>query len=161
MKSLAILTAASLVFITLAASAAERAPAPEARNLTGSFAEAGLAIDRLQVYEIGGIVLIRGRAYSKADSEQADRVAQALGYNRIANLVEVIPPPDDRAIERRAERELTIHRSLDGCRFKVDARQGVVHVAGTVHYELQKDMAIHLLRNIDGVREVRSELNRD
>ena len=100
---------------------------------------------------------MRGRAYSKSSAEEAGRYAQSLGYNRVANLIQVVDPPNDAAIERTAERELTIHHSLNSCRFKVDSRVGVVNVAGTVQDELQKDTALQLLRNIAGVREVRSE----
>lgn len=72
----------------------------------------------------------------------------------------VVPPPDDTAIERLAERELTRHRSLDGCSFRIDSDRGVVRVAGTVRNDQQKDYAIELLRGINGVREVHSDLQR-
>lgn len=152
------LTAACLTLFTAVASPAadRRAPTPQPKNLTAEFVNGGFNLDRLQVYEIGGVVLIRGRADSKLEAESAGRFAQSLGYQRVANLIQVIEPPNDATIERTAEYELTNRRTLDGCRFTVDSSQGVVRVAGTVQHELQKDMALHLLRNIDGVREVRS-----
>ncbi|HVR38154.1 MAG TPA: BON domain-containing protein [Thermoanaerobaculia bacterium] len=131
-----------------------------AKDITEQFKAAGLAIDKLQVYEIGGVVLIRGYAKDSLAAAAAGAYAQTLGYKRVANLVTTFEPPDDLVIERLAERELTVHRSLDGCRFHVDSRQGVLHINGSVQYELQKDVAIQLLRNIDGVREVRSTLVR-
>ena len=124
-------------------------------GIDAEFVNGGFNLDRLQVYEIGGVVLIRGRAYSKLEAEDAGRFAQSLGYQRVANLIQVIEPPNDEAIERIAEYELAYRRTLDGCRFTVDSNQGVVRVAGTVQHELQKDMALQLLRNIEGVREVR------
>jgi len=117
----------------------------------------GINLDGLQVYEIGGIVLIRGRAYSKSEAEAAGRFAQSLGYSRVANLIQVVKPPDDVAIVRTAERELTIYRALEGCRFKVDSKLGVVRVAGTVQHDMQRDMALQIVRNIEGVRQVRAE----
>lgn len=133
---------------------------PQARDLTQAFLDGGVAVDRLQVVEIGGIVVIRGRTADKAAAEQAGVLAASLGYSRVANLVQIAAPADDARIQRAAERELTLHRSLDGCRFRVKSEGGVVHIAGNVQHELQKDMAVHLLRNIDGVREVRSDLQR-
>ena len=112
----------------------------------------------MQVSEVGGIVVIRGRTLDRAKAESAGRIAQSLGYARVANLVQITEPADDAAIQRRAERELAIHRSLDGCSFRVESQQGVVRIAGRVHSELQKDVAVQLLRNVDGVREVHSSL---
>ncbi|HEY3055494.1 MAG TPA: BON domain-containing protein [Thermoanaerobaculia bacterium] len=148
------------LLLATAVIAAKPASAPQPTDLTPQFRAAGLAIDRLQAFEIGGVVVIRGRSLDRNVAEDAGRFAQSLGYTRIANLVQVIPPPDDAAIERRAERELSTHRSLDGCTFQVDSDNGIVRVAGHVQHELQKDYAIELLRNIDGVREVHADLQR-
>lgn len=131
---------------------------PQAVDLTPQFRSAGLAIDGLRAFAIGGVVVIRGRVYDRSVAEDAGRLAQSLGYSRVANLVQVKSPPDDAAIERYAERELTIHRSLDGCTFHVDSDRGILNVNGTVQNDVQKDVAIQLLRNIDGVREVHAEL---
>ena len=136
------------------------AATPQATDLTASFRPSNPQIEKLQVFEVGGIVVIRGRAADRATAEAAGRYALTLGYNRVANLVQVIEAPDDAAIQRRAERALSIHRSLDGCSFQIDSDQGVVRVAGRVSHELQKDVAAQLLRNIDGVREVRLDLQR-
>lgn len=151
--------AAILIAITTPAISAPAAT-PQANDLTAAFQQAGLDVDRLQAFEIGGIVVIRGRAATKAGAEEAALVAQRLGYARVANLVQVIDAPDDRAIERQAEMELTTHRSLDGCKFRIDSEKGVLTVGGSVQHELQKDVAIQLLRTIDGVREVRTDLTR-
>ena len=152
-------TLAAAVFAAFTTLAAEAAP--QARNLTPAFVEAGVAINRLQVYEVGGVVVIRGRARNEAQRATAASVAQKMGFTRVANLVQVIEPPDDADIERLAERELTVHRGLDGCTFSVDSDGGVVHVAGIVRHELQKDMALAVLRNIDGVQAVQTSLSLD
>ena len=154
-----------LTFILLlpgAASAATRTAPPEPANLTPAFVSAGFsAIDRLQVFEIGGVVLIRGRAYDKLTAEAAGRHALHLGYTRVANLIQIMEPPDDRAIERTVERELTIYRALDGCKFRVASDKGVVRLAGKVQHDQQKDVAMQIVRNIEGVREVQATLERD
>lgn len=149
----------ALFLVTLLAQTVEAAPA-EPTDLTPTFQAAGVAIDRLQVFEIGGVVIIRGRTYDKADAEEASRLAKQLGYTRVANLVQILQQPDDDAIERVAQLELTMHPALDGTRLRVRSQRGVVSVAGRVTHELQKDVAVALLRSIEGVREVRASLTR-
>jgi osmotically-inducible protein OsmY len=151
--------AAAIALILAISPVAMAADAPEAVDLTQTFRSAGAVLDRLQVYEISGIVIIRGRAADKAQAEELSRVAQSLGYSRVANLVQ-ITENRDAGITRRAEFELTANRSLDGCKFRVSADQGKVKVAGLVRHELQKDVAAQVLRNIDGIRSVEFSLTR-
>jgi osmotically-inducible protein OsmY len=151
--------AAVIALIVAISPVAMAADAPEAVDLTQTFRSAGAVLDRLQVYEISGIVIIRGRAADKAQAEELSRVAQTLGYTRVANLVQ-ITENRDAEITRRAEFELTAHRSLDGCKFHVSSEQGKVRVAGLVRHELQKDVAAQVLRNIDGIRSVEFQLTR-
>jgi osmotically-inducible protein OsmY len=132
---------------------------PAGTDLTPLFRDAGVAVDRLQVFEIAGIVLIRGRAASEADAEQLGRHAKGLGYERVANLVQIVRH-DDQAIVRAAEMELARHRALDGCRFSVESHKGVIRVAGWVQHELQKDVAVQVLRSIDGVQSVETQLQK-
>jgi osmotically-inducible protein OsmY len=99
-------------------------------------------------------VVIRGRTDDRAAAEQAATLAQGLGYARVANLIQVLVPADDTAIERLAERQLGLSRSLDGCQIHVDSDNGVVRLNGTVRSELQKDVAIQLVRTIYGVKSV-------
>lgn len=154
--------AAVLIALTLTVPYATAGPVstPQANDVTRAFRDAGVTLDRLQVFEIGGIVVIRGRADEKVQAEEVGLVALQLGYARVANLIQIVEAPDDAAIERKAEVALTVNRSMDGCRLSVDSRKGVLHVNGQVKHELQKDVAVQLLRNIRGVREVRLELVR-
>jgi osmotically-inducible protein OsmY len=155
-----ILKAAAIVSILFVLSpVAIAANAPETVDLTNAFRTAGATVDRLQVYEIAGIVIIRGRAADKAQAEDLNRLATSLGYARVANLVQIVQDRDDE-ITRKAEVELTVHRSLDGCRFSVTSDNGVVRVAGQVRHELQKDAVAQVLRNIDGVRSIEINLTR-
>lgn len=147
--------AAILIALTPAALAA----APQANDITNQFRAAGAIVDRLQVAEISGIVIIRGRVADKAQAELLGNYATTLGYQRVANLVQIVPN-NDAELTRRAERELTIHRSLDGCRFTVSSDNGVVHLAGSVRHELQKDVASQVLRGITGVKSVEMSLDR-
>ena len=151
--------AVAISAILMALTPASLAATPQVTDLTNTFRGAGAAIDRLQVVEIAGIVIIRGRAADKAQAEAVGLHAQNLGYTRVANLIQ-IATHDDAEIARAVERELSVHRALDGCQFRVTSDQGVVHVAGRVRHELQKDVAAQVLRSIDGVRSVEMNLNR-
>lgn len=133
---------------------------PATRDLTQQFAAAGVAVDGLRVVEVGGIVVLRGRTTDAGTAQQAATIAQSLGYARVANLIQVADAPDDARITRDAERQLAVHRGLDGTQIAVDSTNGVVRLRGKVSSELQKDMAVTLVRNIDGVRAVQVALDR-
>lgn len=155
-------TSATLLFATfISFPVSATAAVPKVQDLTASFRAAGTKIERLRVYEVGGVVVIRGKAYNEIEKAEVAETAARLGHGRVANLVIIAPAPDDAAIERRAERELSVHRGLDGCTFSVDSNGGVLLVAGRVKYELQKDMALAVLRSIHGVRSVETSLVRE
>jgi hypothetical protein len=152
-------SAVAIAVLTIAFSPVATAAVPEARDLTPSFIQAGASIDRLQVFEIAGIVIIRGRAADKTQAEEVGKLALSLGYERVANLTQVVENRDAE-LARVAERELTVNRSLDGCKFRVTSDQGIIRVAGEVKHELQKDVAMQVLRNIDGAKSIEMTLNR-
>jgi osmotically-inducible protein OsmY len=143
------------MFLTVIAPAAFAA-APPTTDLTDTFRGAGAVVNSLQVYELAGIVIIRGSA-DKAQAEILSNYARSLGYQRVANLIQTVQT-DDAGIARRAEVALAEHRSLEGCRFHLRSEQGVVHIGGQVVHELQKDVALQVLRGVDGVRKVEMNL---
>jgi osmotically-inducible protein OsmY len=147
------------VAVLLIAGTTVWAATPQTTDLTNEFRVAGAAVDRLQVYEIAGIVIIRGRAIDKADAEALNQYAQTLGYARVANLIQIVKH-EDALIARKAERELSVHRALDGCHFRVSSDRGVVKLSGSVAHELQKDVAAQVLRSIDGVQSVQVTLEK-
>lgn len=153
-----ILPAAFAAFLLLAGLPADAAEAG-VKDVTDVFA-CGAPVDSLKAVEVGGILVLRGSVADPSSAESVVRYAHSLGYKRIANLISVDGRSDDAALERRAEREFSRHRSLDGCRITLASRGGVVHIGGRVRYEMQKDVAVQLLRNLDGVKEVRSDLGR-
>ena len=129
-------------------------------NLTPAFVAQGVHVPGLYVVEVGGIVVIRGRVSDASQAATATTVANSLGYTRVANLIQVEAPIDDAMLQRRVERELMVHRALDGCKLTVTSQDGVVKLQGRVAQELQKDVAVQLVRNVDGVRSVQSDLQR-
>jgi len=144
---------AALLLITIPAEADSTAVV----DLTSQFQGSGLNVDGLRAVEVGGIVVLRGRTTDAAMAKSAGVFAQNLGYSRVANLIQVVPPADDAAITRVAERQLAMRRSLDGCSFHIDSTAGVLTVGGKVSHELQKDIAMGVLLKIDGVRAVKAD----
>lgn len=125
---------------------------PQAIDLTETFRGANAAVKNLQVYEIAGIVIIRGTA-DKTQATILSDFAKTHGYARVANLIQTVQN-NDAELTRKAEVALSIHRALDGCHFAVRTSQGVVHVGGQVQHELQKDVALQVVRGISGVERV-------
>lgn len=159
--SAALYAALTLAILTPSSLSAKTTAQPKTTDITASVVgQSPLAIDELRIVEIGGIVVIRGRADSAAKAEAANVAVKQMGYERVANLVQIVETPDDDAIERRAERALAAQRSLDGCDFQLDSQGGVLRVAGRVQYELQKDMASQILRSVEGVKLVKNDLQR-
>ena len=157
-RSLSLLLIVPLVILCGFHSTARAAVAVRATDVSTRFVLPGSQIDRFRAIEVGGVVVLRGRTSDREAALSAGRIAQALGFLRVANLIEVIEAPDDIRIQRVAERELATDRSLQGCRFTVASHAGYVQLRGSVYSELQKEMAVALLQNIDGVRGVTSDL---
>lgn len=130
----------------------------EAVDLTSTFIDGGVAIDRLVVVQFGGIVVVRGRTSDPAMAANAMRFAASRGYGRVANMMEIVPGIADGAIEILARHQLEIAQQLEGCRFQIDSTGGVLRLRGQVESEYQKGFAARLVGNIDGVKEVRSAL---
>lgn len=147
-----------LVALLFAVSAIAEPPATH--DVTAQFVSGGVVVEGFHAVEVGGIVILRGHAKDTASAEQAAVVAQTLGYSRVANLIQIDAVPDDARIARAAERGLALQRGLDGTQIVVESTNGVVRLSGTVSNELQKDMAVQIVRNIDGVRAVQMALKR-
>lgn len=133
---------------------------PSADRLAGAIRSEGLLVDSLIVTEMNGILLIRGRSADRGTIDRVGQLAAELGHPRVANLVVYTPGIADAEIERNAERELAEARYLEGCKLSVSSKAGVLVVSGRVRQDLQKEAAANLLRNLPGVREVRTDLAR-
>lgn len=158
MKSKPFVVSSAIVAALLLVSIPTHADSSATVDLTPQLQKAGVEVDGLSAVEVGGIVVLRGRTVDPAAAERASLATQNLGYPRVANLIRVVTAPNDAVIERTAERRLAMQRSLDGCSLRVDSNAGVLTVAGKVQSELQKDLAVNVLRSINGVRTVKFDL---
>jgi osmotically-inducible protein OsmY len=130
----------------------------DAVDLTALFVDGGVKIDRLLVYQIGGIVLIRGRTGDPLMAAKAMRFAARTGYTRVANMIEIVPALADKALVSGARHELEMTPQLDGCHFRIESVGGIVMLRGQVTRETQKELAMYVIAKIDGVKELHSEL---
>jgi osmotically-inducible protein OsmY len=73
-------------------------------------------------------------------------------------MIQIPTAPNDDAIRREAERQLTQTRALDGCRLTVSCERGVLRVTGRVGSELQQDTVRALLRAVNGVQKIETDL---
>lgn len=130
-------------------------------DLTATFVKQGALIDKLEVYQISDILLIRGKTNDRTRAEEATRIAMTLGYHRVANLIVVTDDAtDDAAIVFTGQRRLELEPALEGCRFHVDSNRGVIRLTGRVQRDAQGDLAIGILSRIDGVKAVHPDLAR-
>lgn len=130
-------------------------------DLTATFVRNGAVIEDLAAFQIGGIVVIRGKTGDRTRAEEAGRIATTLGYHRVANLIAVVDDAKaDAAIMYIAQRRLDLEPALVGCRFRVDSNRGVIRLTGHVHRDAQGDLAIAILSRIDGVKVIHPDLAR-
>ena len=79
------------------------------------------------------------------------------GWASAVESIAGIPSTDDPNVHKILD---GVHRSLDGCHFRVTSDKGVVKVSGRVTHELQKDVALQVVRSIDGVQSVEVTLDK-
>jgi osmotically-inducible protein OsmY len=126
--------------------------------IVAAIRQTGARVENLFVRNVGGIVIIRGDGPATEATRAADAV-RSLGFTRVANLIR--PPAfDDESLRREAERRLGTTRSLDGCTLKVSCANGIIHLQGSVHTDLQEDVARDILKRVSGSQKVNVELGR-
>jgi osmotically-inducible protein OsmY len=130
-------------------------------DVTAAFILGGAVIEDLKVVQISDIILIRGKTNDKKKAIAASLIATTLGYHRVANLIVIRDDAqDDAAIVYTGQRRLELEAQLEGCRFRVDSKLGVIRLTGSVHNDLQSDLAVAILARIDGVKAIHPDLTR-
>lgn len=130
----------------------------DVETIRKAFISQHIDVTRLKILSVEGIVILRGTVENVEALNVLTPTVKTLGFKRVANLVKIVSAPDDAALRRAVERELSFTRALDGCQFSVGASRGVVTLCGTVKSELQIDAAVAAARNVRGVRRVQTQL---
>ncbi|MDQ6802458.1 MAG: hypothetical protein M3041_16710, partial [Acidobacteriota bacterium] len=117
----------------------------DAVDLTPAFILNGAVIEGLKVVQISDVVVIRGKTNDAIKSQAVSRLATTLGYRRVVNLIVIRDDAaDDAAIVYTGQRRLEKHTDLDGCRFRIASRRGVIKNTAGVAKEAQQDLAIDI-----------------
>lgn len=130
-------------------------------DLTPSFILNGAVIEGLTVVQISDVVVIRGKTNDAIKSQAVSRIANTLGYLRVANLIVIRDDAaDDAAIVYTGQRRLELEPGLAGCRFRIVSVRGVILLTGAVRREGQEELAVYILNKVEGVKEVHPKLVR-
>lgn len=117
-----------------------------------------LDVSTVKIISAEGIVILRGTVDNINTYEALEPAVKRLGYARVANLIRLTTAPDNSALRRAVERELSLTRALDGCQLQVTAEGGRVVIRGTVQTALQIDAATAVARGVRGVHHVETQL---
>jgi hyperosmotically inducible protein len=71
---------------------------------------------------------------------------------------QIAPATDDSSIQTRVHAALLNDPVVHGNEISVSARQGVVVLTGQVHGDQEANAAIAIARRVEGVKDVRSEM---
>jgi osmotically-inducible protein OsmY len=139
---------------------AEVATVDPASAIATRLRDTGLNVSGLKVSVVDGIAIVRGKVTSPEQIDAVGATVKALGFQRVANLVQKAEVADDAAIVRETERQLTTTAALDGCSFGVASKEGVVTVRGTIQHDAQRITVERLVKKVNGVSGVQLELSR-
>lgn len=96
-----------------------------------------LIIDELEVVEVEGITIVRGRVAEQSVTAAALAFVRARSERPVISAMEIVEKVDDATIERRVERALHLNENLEDASISVAAVNGVIELTGTVENELQ------------------------
>jgi len=130
---------------------------------------------QFEVTTKNGVVTITGNIDSADAKDRAlQLVKETKGVTEVVDMISVktasaernAPDPsrslgeriDDATITMKVKSRLLDDPSVKGLKIDVDTRDGVVYLTGSVRSESEKDKAIELAKNTEGVRDVQANL---
>jgi hyperosmotically inducible periplasmic protein len=147
-------------------------------GITTSVKSKMAADDTVKAYQIdvdtkNKVVTLTGMVDTEAAKIRAVEIAR--GTNGVANVVDnvtvriaAVPPPEpsdaqramlsDPALTTAVKAKLIEDTTVGGLRIDVDTNNGVVTLTGDVHSQAEKNKAIQLARDTDGVKSVTDKL---
>ena len=130
---------------------------------------------QIEVTTKNGVVTLTGNIDSADAKDRAlQLVKETKGVTQVVDMISVktasaegnAPDPsrslgeriDDATITMKVKSRLLDDPSVKGLKIDVDTRDGVVYLTGSVRSESEKDKAIELAKNTEGVRDVQANL---
>jgi hyperosmotically inducible protein len=118
--------------------------------------------DHVKVKANDGVVTLTGTVQDNDDKALAeDTVSNLPGVVRVDNQIEVksdVPEHSDAWIALKIRSELLVKANVSATSTKVDVKDGMVTLTGTVQNLAQKDLTEAYVKDIDNVRAVKNEL---
>jgi hyperosmotically inducible protein len=118
--------------------------------------------DHVKVKADDGVVTLTGVVQDKDDKALAeDTVSNLPGVVRVDDQIEVKsdnPEHSDGWIALKIRSELLVKANVSATSTKVDVKDGMVTLTGTVQNVAQKDLTEAYVKDIDNVRAVKNEL---
>jgi len=116
-----------------------------------------------------GVVTLRGMANSPAERDLTTEYAKDVeGVKRVDNQMTVTsnanPKPtmsqhiDDASITAQVKFALLSHKSTSALRTHVETKDGIVMITGTAKSQPEIDLVTKLVRDVDGVTDVKNEM---
>lgn len=102
-----------------------------------ALASSPLIIDELEIVEVEGITIIRGRVAGESVVTAVLAFVRARSDRPVIPAMEIVERVDDATLERRVERALHLNENLEETSISVAAINGVIELTGTVESELQ------------------------
>lgn len=100
-------------------------------------ASSPLIIDGLEIVEVEGILIVRGRVAEQSVITAVLAFVRARSERPVIPAMEIVEKVDDATIKRRVERALHLNENLENASISVAAMDGVIELSGTVENELQ------------------------
>lgn len=100
-------------------------------------ASSPLIIDGLEIVEVEGITIVRGRVAEQSVITAVLAFVRARSERPVIPAMEIVEKVDDATIKRRVERALHLNENLENASISVAALDGVIELSGTVENQLQ------------------------
>ena len=125
----------------------------------------GVRVSSVNVDTVDGTVTLHGKVRTEAEKEKAVAVVRQVdGVKEVHNLLQVVPDSvketvkvADDAVKEKVEASIKADKSLEGVKV-ASVNNGVVLLSGNAKELDFKLRAIEAAWSVDGVRQVRSEI---
>ena len=169
-RKLQLIAAAALMSAAFCGSASAASPSDAwitTKAKTSLLTAEGVDAASVNVDTVNRQITLHGSVSSAAEKQKAEEAVRGInGVDNVRNLLQVVPPAKEAAIERadaeintEVSAALTRQASLSDSSIKVQSvNKGVVLLAGTAKDLTDHLTAVQTARNVSGVRRVASEI---
>lgn len=120
--------------------------------------------DEIKINSKDGVVTLTGTVSEESHKSLAERTVAALqGVKKVDNKLEVKGerPADnsDAWVLAKVKAALLFHKNVSAIQTEVDVKDGIVTLRGEAASDAQKDLTTEYVKDVEGVKDVRNEMN--